>query len=172
MNEEIRSDKVQLITFDGVNHGVVSRREALNAAEDAGLDLVMIAEKGSEGFPITKVMDYGKELYNKKKKQTESRKNQVIVQIKEIKLRPKIGIHDYVTKMNQGLRFLHEGKKLKVTLMFRGREMVNKHERGTELFDKVRSTFEEHNLLERIIEEKEAKAGSAWSKVYSLKPLA
>lgn len=132
----------------------------------------MIADKGAEGVPVTKVMDYGKELYNRKKKQAESRKNQVIVQIKEIKLRPKIGIHDYQTKMAQGIKFLESGKKLKVTLMFRGREMVNKYERGMELFNRVKSTFEELNLLERIVEEKEAKAGSAWSKVFALKPIA
>ena len=114
-------------------------------------------------------MDYGKELYNRKKKLAESKKNQVVVQIKEIKLRPKIGEHDYLTKMKQGLRFLGEGKKLKVTLMFRGREMANKYERGMELFNRVRSTFEEHNLLERIAEEKDSKGGSTWSKVFSLK---
>ena len=131
----------------------------------------MIAEKGAEGVPVTKVMDYGKELYNRKKKQAESRKNQVVIQIKEIKLRPKIGEHDYMTKLNQGIKFLESGKKLKVTLMFRGREMANKYERGMELFDRVRSTFEERELLERIVEEKEAKAGSAWSKVFSLKPV-
>jgi translation initiation factor IF-3 len=143
----------------------------LNASEDLGLDLVMIAESGALGVPVTKVMDYGKELYSRKKKQAESRKNQVIIQIKEIKLRPKIGEHDYLTKLNQGIKFLESGKKLKVTLMFRGREMVNKYERGMVLFDRVRSTFAERELLERIVEEKEAKAGSAWSKVFSLKPL-
>ena len=74
--------------------------------------------------------------------------------------------------MAQGIKFLESGKKLKVTLMFRGREMVNKYERGMELFNRVKSTFEELNLLERIVEEKEAKAGSAWSKVFALKPIA
>ena len=130
----------------------------------------MIAEKGGEGVPVTKVMDYGKELYNRKKKQAEARKNQSVIQVKEIKLRPKIGEHDYLTKLNQGIKFLESGKKLKVTLMFRGREMADKFQRGTELFNRVRSTFEERELLERIVEEKEAKAGSAWSKIFSLKP--
>lgn len=114
-------------------------------------------------------MDYGKELYNRKKKQAEAKKHQKVIQIKEIKMRPKIGEHDYQTKMNQGIGFLESGKKLKVTLLFRGREMVNKYERGTELFGKIGKTFEERGLLERLIEDKEVRAGSAWSKVFSLK---
>jgi len=71
--------------------------------------------------------------------------------------------------MNQGIGFLESGKKLKVTLLFRGREMANKNERGQELFDKIGQTFEERGLLERIVEDKDVKAGSAWSKVFSLK---
>lgn len=168
-NEEIRAPKVQLVDHTGHNHGVVDRFNALSMARDAGLDLVVIADQGAEGVPVTKIMDYGKELYNRKKKLAEAKKHQKVIQIKEIKMRPKIGEHDYQTKMNQGIGFLESGKKVKVTLMFRGREMTNKHERGKELFDKIRQTFEERDLLERIIEDKEVKAGYAWSKVFSLK---
>lgn len=148
---------------------MVDRRDALNLAREAALDLVLIAEKGGEGFPVAKIMDYGKELYNRKKKLAEAKKHQKVIQIKEIKMRPKIGEHDYQTKLNQGIGFLESGKKLKITLLFRGREMANKQERGRELFDKIGRTFEERGLLERIIEDKEVKAGSAWSKVFSLK---
>jgi translation initiation factor IF-3 len=141
----------------------------LNLAFESGLDLVLIAETGSEGVPVTKIMDFGKELYNRKKKQNEAKKHQKVIQIKEIKIRPKIGEHDYITKMNQGIGFLEDGKKLKVTLVFRGREMANKEERGKELFSKIDRTFEERGLLERIIEDKDVKIGSAWSKLFSLK---
>lgn len=131
--------------------------------------MVLIAESGGLGVPVTKIMDYGKELYNRKKKLSEAKKHQKVIQIKEIKIRPKIGEHDYQTKMNRGIEFLESGKKVKVTLLFRGREMANKHERGRELFDKIGRTFEERGMLERIVEDKEIKAGSAWSKVFSLK---
>ena len=141
----------------------------MNLASEVGLDLVLIAETGSEGVPVTKIMDFGKELYNRKKKQNEAKKHQKVIQIKEIKIRPKIGEHDYITKMNQGIGFLEDGKKLKVTLVFRGREMANKEERGRELFSKIDRTFEERGLLERIIEDKDVKIGSAWSKLFSLK---
>lgn len=149
--------------------GVLSRRDALAYAREAGLDLVLLADNGQHDVPVTKVMDHGKELYNKKKKQAESKKHQKIIQIKEIKLRPKIGEHDYQTKMNRAVEFLEKGKKVKFTLLFWGREKVNRAERGRELFDKIGRTFEERNMLERIVEEKEMSAGSAWSKVFSLK---
>ncbi len=168
-NEDIRAEYVQLIVADGSNMGKVSRREALMYAQEAGLDLVMLAERGSEGIPVTKIMNYGKELYNRKKKLHESKKNQKVVQIKEIKIRPKIGEHDYQTKMNQGIAFLEDGKKLKITLLFKGREVSNKEERGNELFAKIDQTFEERGLLERLDEEKDLRVGSAWSKIFSLK---
>lgn len=168
-NENIRAPKVQLIDHMGTNHGVVGRFDALNMAREAGLDLVMIADQGAEGVPVTKIMDYGKELYNRKKKLHEAKKHQKVIQIKEIKIRPKIGEHDYLTKLNQGIGFLEGGKKVKITLQFRGREMATKNERGTELFDKIRHTFEERGLLERIIEDKDVKGGNTWSKVFSLK---
>jgi translation initiation factor IF-3 len=168
-NEDIRAEKLQVIGADGSNLGIVDRTDALFQAREAGLDLVLIADKGAEGVPVAKIMNYGKELYNRKKKLAEAKKHQKVIQIKEIKMRPKIGEHDYLTKMNQGIRFLEEGKKVKVTLTFRGREMANKYERGRELFDKIGQTFEERGLLERIIEDKEVRSGSAWSKVFSLK---
>lgn len=168
-NEDIRVEKLQLIGHDGYNFGIVTRREALNQAYDSGLDLVLLSDTGGMGYPVAKIMDYGKEVYARKKKHSVAKKNQKVIQIKEIKLSPKIGEHDYQTKINQGIVFLEEGKKLKVTVFFKGRELVNKAERGNELFQKIDHTFAERGLLERIIQEKDLKTDSAWSKVFSLK---
>lgn len=168
-NENIRFERLQLIGLDGHNFGILTRREALTYAQENGLDLVLLSETGGMGVPVAKIMDYGKELYARKKKQAVAKKNQKIIQIKEIKISPKIGEHDYMTKMNQGIAFLEDGKKLKITLLFRGRELVNKAERGNELFQKIDHTFAERGMLERIIQEKDLKTDSAWSKVFSLK---
>jgi len=169
INEEIRANQVQLINQNGENVGVVSRKEALKCAQNVDLDLVLIAEKGSDGVPVVKVMDFGKVLYERKKKQTEAKKKQKVIQIKEVKFRPKIGEHDYQTKMKRGIDFLNAGKHLKITLMFRGREISTKHERGTDLFRKIEKTFEDHGILEHLIREKDSKAGQFWSRVYYLK---
>lgn len=169
INENIRAPKVQLIDDNGVNRGVVSRDEALRLAIEAEIDLVLLSETGSEGVPVVKIMDFGKALYEKKKKLAEAKRHQKVVQVKEIKLRPKIGEHDYQTKMNRGIEFLKAGKHLKITLMFRGREMATKRERGQELFDKVHKTFEEHGLLKDLVQEKDARAGQFWSRIYYLK---
>src|SRR5271170_3573826 len=90
MNDKIRAPKVQLITHDGQNVGIVSRDEALQKANSVELDLVMIAEVGNDGVPVVKIMDFGKASYEKKKKSAESKKHQKVIQIKEIKVRPKI----------------------------------------------------------------------------------
>lgn len=171
INENIRFPRVQLITSDGQNVGVVSRDEALRTAQLAGLDLVLIAEKGSEGYPVTKIMDFGKLLYAKKKKQSEAKKHQKTIQIKEIKLRPKIGEHDFLTKMNQCLQFLNDGKHVKITVAFRGREMLSKEERGTQIFDKINSFLEENDLKSgvNLVQEKDLKLGQLWSRNYYMK---
>lgn len=168
INESIRFPRVQLIMADGANRGVVSRDEALRHAREADLDLVMIAERGSEGFPVVKIMDFGKSLYEKKKKQAEAKKHQKVIQVKEIKVRPKIGEHDFQTKMKQAVQFLQDGKRVKMTLWFRGRENVLKDQHGTELFDRIQKSFEAHGLTD-IISEKDVKMGSVWSRLYYLK---
>jgi len=169
VNEKIRAPKVQLIDEHGVNHGVVSRNDALNRAIEANLDLVLIAERGADGVPVVKIMDHGKALYEKKKKLAEAKKHQKVIQIKELKFRPKIGQHDFDTKMKRGIEFLKAGKHLKVTLMFRGREMATKHERAHELFGRIHKVFEEQGLLDNLIQEKDSKAGQFWSRIYHLK---
>lgn len=169
INEGIKFDKVHLIDHEGTNHGVVSRSQALAIARGANLDLVLIAEQGKEGFPVAKVMDYGKMLYAKKKQQAVAKKHQKVIQIKEIKIRPNIAEHDYKTKINQGIEFLRDGKKLKVTLMFRGREVATKNERGQMIYDKITHSFEEASIAEQVIIEKDIKSGNLWSRIYYMK---
>lgn len=168
INEQIRFAQLQVISEEGKNLGVISREEALKLAEKADLDLVLIAQKGSEGYPIAKIMDFGKALYAKKKQLAEAKKHQKIIQIKEIKLRPKIGLHDFQNKMNQAVQFLKGGKHVKISIIFRGREIVTRDERGQELFSKIDDFFAEQNL-EKVMQEKDAKAPQIWSRVYYLK---
>lgn len=169
LNEKIRAPRLQLIAEDGRNIGIVSRGEALKLAQEASLDLVLIAEEGREGVPVAKVMDFGKSLYEKKKKQHEAKKHQKVIQVKEVKMGAKIGEHDFQTKMRQAIEFLKDGKRVKFTLFFKGRENATKFERGTELFDKIQKTFEEHDLLKNLGQEADSKLGSLWSRVYFLK---
>lgn len=168
VNDFIKAPYVQVIDQHGENVGVISRAEALNLARGADLDLVMVAEKGKDGVPITKIIDYGKVLYAKKKKQAEAKKHQKVIQIKEIKLRPKIGEHDYQTKLKQACQFLKDGKHVKITLVFRGREMATIKERALEMFDRIHQTFQEHGIT-NIIQEKESRAGSQWTRIYTVK---
>ena len=168
INENITYQRIQLITHDGRNFGVVPRRDAQQLANLEGLDLVIISEEGSEGVPVAKIMDYGKSLYAKKKKQTEAKKHQKVIQIKEVKMRPKIGDHDFETKMRQAADFLRDGKHLKVTLIFRGREMIGREERGNQMLEKIDSFFAENGLT-NVAHEKDAKMGQIWSRMYYVK---
>lgn len=168
INEEIRASRLQVITKDGENIGEVSRLEALRMAGADGLDLVLLTEAGPEGLPIAKIMDFGKILYERKKKQVEAKKHQKMVQVKEIKIRPKIGDHDYLTKMKMAVQFLKAGKHVKVSLFFRGRENVTKEQRGREIFDKVTKTFEEFGLT-NLATERETSMGQSWFRIYYLK---
>lgn len=168
-NESIKAREVQLITEQGENVGIVSRNDALEQARRVGLDLVMLSESGGQGVPVVKIMDYGKELYNRKKKQAESKKSQKTIQIKEVKIRPKIGENDYMTKMKQAIAFLKEGKRVKFTLMFRGREMVTRNERGEAIFSRIHETLDKEGLLSQLVQEKEMKAGPTWSKIFYTK---
>ncbi len=168
-NEAIRAAQVQLIAADGANIGVVDRAEALAQAKEAGLDLVMLSESGAHNVPVVKIMDHGKELYKSKKKQAESKKNQKIILVKEVKIRPKIGEHDYDRKIKQAVEFLLEGNRLKITVQFHGREVAFKSEQGGQLFDKITRSFQAEGLSDRIAEEKEANAGKTWSKMFFLK---
>ena len=135
INEEIRVREVQLIDQTGHNLGPVEIQLALDKAQEAGLDLVEIAPNSSP--PVCKILDYGKYKYQAQKKAAEARKKQRTVEIKEIKMRPNIDVHDYDVKMRSIVRFFEEGDKVKVTLRFRGREMAHM-ELGAKLLDRVK----------------------------------
>jgi translation initiation factor IF-3 len=138
-NRDIRVPRVQLIDETGANRGNVSIQEALQIAEDAGLDLVEISPNAEP--PVCKITDLGKLKYASQKKAAEARKNQRVIEIKEIKMRPNIDTHDYETKMKAVRRFFEEGDKVKLTLRFRGREMAHL-ELGMELLNKVKAEVE------------------------------
>ena len=123
LNHEIRIRECRLIDFDGNQMGVFSIDQAQSIADAAGLDLVEIAPNADP--PVCRVMDYGKYKYDQAIKAKQARKNQTKVEIKEMKFRPKIDIGDYETKKKHVLRFLAAGNKVKITIMFRGREMVH-----------------------------------------------
>jgi len=135
INDAIRARDVRLIDETGQNVGVVDRIEALDRAQKAGLDLVEISPDASP--PVAKILDYGKYKYQEQKKAAEARKNQKIVEIKEIKMRPSIDDHDYDVKMRAMKRFFEEGDKVKVTLRFRGREMAHQ-ELGMNVLKRVK----------------------------------
>ncbi len=123
-NRDIRGVReVQLIDDTGQNRGVVPFFDALNIAEEAGLDLVEIAPNSTP--PVCKILDLGRFKFLEQKKQSEARKKQKTVEVKEVKLRPGIDEHDYETKMKAVRRFFEDGDKVKVTLRFRGREMAH-----------------------------------------------
>ena len=123
INDDIRVREVHLIDKDGANRGNVTISEALAIAQEAGLDLVEISPKATP--PVCKLLDFGKFKYEQQKKKNEARKRQKIIEVKEIKLRPNIDDHDYAVKMRAATSFLDEGDKVKVTMRFRGREMMH-----------------------------------------------
>ena len=135
INDEIAARQVQLIDHEGNNHGTVPIDRALAIALEAGLDLVEISPNNDP--PVTKILDYGRFKYQSQKKAAEARKKQKTVEIKEIKMRPNIDVHDYDVKMRSVRRFFEEGDKVKVTLRFRGREMAHQ-ELGYQLLNRVR----------------------------------
>jgi translation initiation factor IF-3 len=134
VNERIRAPEIRLIGADGENVGVVTPARAMMMAEEAGLDLVEISPTAVP--PVCKIMDFGKFKYEQQKRESEARKKQKIIEIKEIKFRPGTDTHDYEVKMRSVNRFLEEGDKVKVTLRFRGREMAHQ-ELGLELLNRV-----------------------------------
>lgn len=135
INRDIRIREVMLIDADGQNKGVVPTFDAIRMAEEQGLDLVEVAPNAAP--PVCKIMDYGKFKFQEQKKAAEARKNQKIVEIKEIKLRPGIDDHDYEVKMRAMKSFFEEGNKVKVTLRYRGREMAHQ-DLGMKVLNRVK----------------------------------
>ncbi len=122
-NENITAPKIRVIDGDGEMRGVMSPKEALEIAEEYGLDLVEVSPNADP--PVCKIIDYGKYKYEQQKKANEARKKQKTVDVKEVKIRPGIEEHDYQVKLRNARRFLEEENKVKVTLRFRGREMAH-----------------------------------------------
>ena len=147
MNDDIGSPQVRLIDAEGENRGVVSKVEALELAVDSGLDLVEISPHADP--PVCKILDYGKYKYEAQKRKNEARKKQKVIEVKEIKMRPNIDVHDYDVKMRSIHKFLGEGDKVKVTLRFRGREMAHQ-ELGMQLLERVRDELEELAKVEQL----------------------
>jgi translation initiation factor IF-3 len=147
INGEIRARQVRLIDADGKQLGVVPIEEALKHAETATLDLVEIAP---EADPVVcKIMDFGKYIYEAKKQKAASRKKQKVIQVKEVKFRPGTEEGDYQVKLRNLVRFLEEGDKAKVTLRFRGREMVHQ-EIGMQLIKRIEADLEPHAVVEQF----------------------
>ena len=127
--------------------GVLSTREAIEMAEEASLDLIEISPNAVP--PVAKISDYGKYKYEAQKKAHEARKHQKVIEVKEIKMRPNIDNHDYEVKMRAMKRFIEEGDKVKVTLRFRGREMVHQ-DIGAQVLERVRTQFDAAAKVEQM----------------------
>ena len=123
INEQIRDKEIRLIGADGAQMGIMSPRDALKMAIDKDLDLVKVAPQAKP--PVCKILDYGKYRFEMQKKEKEAKKNQKVVELKEIRLSLNIDTNDFNTKVNQAAKFLQQGHKLKVSIRFRGREMAH-----------------------------------------------
>lgn len=146
INEEIRAREVRVIGSDGEQLGIMSGREAQQLAYEKHLDLVEIAPTAKP--PVCRIMDYGKYRYEQQKREKESRKKQKTFDIKEVKLRPGIEEHDFNVKFKNAVRFLEDGDKVKVTIMFRGRELSHP-EVGEVLLNKMAAQLKEMAVVER-----------------------
>ena len=146
INEEIRDKEVRVVSADGEQLGVMDAKSALDLANERGLDLVKIAPQAKP--PVCKIMDYGKYKFELAKKEKENRKNQKVINIKEIQLSPSIDTNDFNTKCNHALRFLKNGDKVKVMVRFRGRE-VSHSEMGLTLLERFANQVQELGSVER-----------------------
>jgi translation initiation factor IF-3 len=145
INEAIRASKVRLVDEDGSQVGLKTRDEALEYAYSKDLDLVEVASGADP--PVARIMDYGKYKYEQEQKAKTARKHQSQIHVKEIKMRPKIGIHDYETKKGHVVSFLNAKAKVKVTIMFRGREQSHP-ERGRDLLMRLAEDVKEIGQIE------------------------
>ena len=133
-NNRINSPEVQVISSDGDNLGIIKTNDAISRAKEEGLDLIEIAPNANP--PVCKIMDMGKFKYDQQKKASKAKKNQKKIELKEIKLRPVTGIHDYTFKIKNAQKFLSKGDKVKFTVKFKGRELQHTH-LGNKLMDKI-----------------------------------
>ena len=146
INEQIRDKELRVIDSDGNQLGIMSLRQALEIAEQKNLDLVKIAPQANP--PVCKIIDYGKFRFEQAKREKEARKNQRVVEIKEVRLSLNIDTHDFETKKNHALRFISEGNKVKASIRFRGREMGHP-ELGLEIMRKFSDAMSEVAVVEK-----------------------
>lgn len=148
INEEIRvrGGSIRVTDVEGNSLGIMQVREALNMAMEQHLDLVEIAPKANP--PVCRIMDFGKYRYEQQKREKEARKKQKVISVKEVKLRPNIEQHDFDVKLKNAVRFLEEGNKVKVTIMFRGRELSHP-ELGREILGRVAEQLKDSVSIER-----------------------
>ena len=146
INEDIRDKEIRLIAEDGEQLGIMSSSEAFQIAVEKELDLVKIAPGSSP--PVCKIMDYGKYRFEQAKREKEARRHQHIVEVKEIRMSPSIGINDFNVKLRNGQKFLKEGDRLKVTVRFRGREMAHTNI-GEDLLKKFAEQCDEFGTVDK-----------------------
>ena len=151
MNYQIKSKEVRLIDENGENHGVVPTSKALKMAEEADLDLVLISP--NQEPPVAKILDYGKYKYELAKKAKEAKKKQPVVEIKEVKMRYKIDVHDYEVRLKAARKFISQGNKVKGVVMLRGREMQHSN-LAFDLAQRFITDMLEHSEMSVVLEKK------------------
>ena len=145
INERILARSIRTIDVNGDQLGILTVEEALVVARERGMDLVEVAPNSKP--PVCRIMDYGRYKYQQEKRQQESRKHQHVIHIKEIKMRPKTGEHDYQFKLKHIRKFLEKGNKVKATVMFRGREVFHA-ERGTAILSRIEENVADLGFIE------------------------
>ncbi|MEG0570092.1 MAG: translation initiation factor IF-3 [Oscillospiraceae bacterium] len=146
INEEIRDKEIRVVGADGSQLGIMSSRDAFKLAVEQGLDLVKIAPQAAP--PVCRIMDYGKFRYEQAKREKEAKKNQKVVEIKEVRMSLNIDVHDLETKINQANKFLSMGDKVKVSIRYRGREMAHP-EMGKGLLERFKDACSENGVVEK-----------------------
>lgn len=146
INEEIKHSEIRVIDSDGSQLGVMQPKKALDLAINKNLDLVEISPNAKP--PVCKIMDYGKYRFEQSKREKESRKNQKIVDVKELRMSLNIDVHDFNTKVSHAIKFLKSGDKVKVSIRFRGREMAHSH-LGGDLLNRFKDAIGEYGVVDK-----------------------
>jgi translation initiation factor IF-3 len=146
INWEIRAPEVRVIDGEGKQLGILSVKEAIRIAEEQGLDLVEVAPGAAP--PVCRIMNYGKYKYQQNKRSQEAKKHQTLIQVKEVKIRPRTEEHDFQFKLRHVKRFLSEGDKVKISLLFRGREIAHP-EFGREMLNRIFEEVKDQTVLEQ-----------------------
>ena len=147
INREIRAAEVRVIDADGKQAGVLPIKEAIRLAEEQGLDLVEVAPGASP--PVCRVMNYGKYKYQQNKRSQEAKKHQTVIHVKEVKVRPRTEDHDFQFKVRHIKRFIEEGNKVKISLLFRGREIAHP-EFGREMLTRIQEEIKDLAVVEQL----------------------